>query len=227
MKKATRNPFIRFLVTCKKVVRNMLILSFDHGQAKSIFSTNALDRDGKPIPWFTYPALQYLGQFDLSGKNIFEYGAGNSSIYWSNRGAQVISVEGDKEWFEFVNKYQNDRFTVILASNKADYIHSIEGRGRFDLVIVDGRYRYDCAALSVDYLADDGMLILDNSDWYPDTVSMLREMGFFQIDFSGFGPINSYCWTTSIFIRAGNRLQVNYRDPVPIGGIQSDGVKHG
>ena len=31
------------------------------------------DRDGNPIPWYTYPVIEYLTQFDYTDKKIFEY----------------------------------------------------------------------------------------------------------------------------------------------------------
>jgi len=48
------------------------------------------------------------------------------------------------------------------------------------------------------------MVIFDNSDWYPKTIEFLRNtLDWIEVDFHGFGPINDYTWTTTIFI---NRL---------------------
>jgi hypothetical protein len=45
------------------------------------------------------------------------------------------------------------------------------------------------------------MIILDNSDWYKETSKYLRdELDLIEVDFHGFGPINNYTWTTSIFL---------------------------
>lgn len=45
------------------------------------------------------------------------------------------------------------------------------------------------------------MLILDNADWYPKSVEFIQDnFCWMQVDFHGFGPINDYTWTTSIFI---------------------------
>lgn len=45
------------------------------------------------------------------------------------------------------------------------------------------------------------MLILDNADWFPKSVEFTQKnIGWMQVDFHGFGPINNYTWTTSIFI---------------------------
>ena len=36
---------------------------------------------------------------------------------------------------------------------------------------------------------------------------MLRAQGWFQIDFSGLGPINPYAWTTSVFMRTDCKVK--------------------
>ena len=55
------------------------------------------------------------------------------------------------------------------------------------------------------------MLILDNSDRYPNKLKFLKEkLGWMQIDFHGFGPINSYTWTTSIFINPARYSELRY-----------------
>ena len=52
-------------------------------------------------------------------------------------------------------------------------------------------------------------------------VNVLREKGFIQIDFNGFGPINGYCWSTSVFMKTPCLLQRNFAGPSPIGGLNN------
>lgn len=57
------------------------------------------------------------------------------------------------------------------------------------------------------------MLILDNSDWYPKSVAFLREkLRWMQTDFHGFGPINNYTWTTSIFVNPVRYNELRYQN---------------
>lgn len=56
------------------------------------------------------------------------------------------------------------------------------------------------APAAVAFLRPGGLMILDNSDWYPNTAAYLRERGLIQIDMHGFGPVNPYTWTTSLFL---------------------------
>ena len=65
----------------------------DFAIERSMNEKVCLDRDGNPIPWYTYPAIEYLSQFDYSQKKIFEFGTGYSSMYWAKRAQKVISIE--------------------------------------------------------------------------------------------------------------------------------------
>ncbi len=60
---------------------------------------------------------------------------------------------------------------------------------------------------------------MDNTDWYPNTGRDLRAAGFWQVDFSGFGPVNDFTWTTSVFLGPGRRLQDQFPAARPVGGI--------
>ena len=71
-----------------------------HGFPRTLESKLPIAADGSPLPWYTYPAIEYFNQLDVSGLNIFEYGSGNSSLYWAHKGANVWSVEHDPVWYE-------------------------------------------------------------------------------------------------------------------------------
>lgn len=51
------------------------------------------------IPWLTFPSLHFLKQKINSQMIAFEYGSGGSTLFWSEKIKQVISVEHDKEWY--------------------------------------------------------------------------------------------------------------------------------
>jgi hypothetical protein len=67
---------------------------------------------------------------------------------------------------------------------------------------------------------DTGLLIFENSDWYPKTITRLnKQLKWLQVDFAGFGPINNYTWTTSIFIDPSYQPNLTYvRNLCSIGG---------
>jgi hypothetical protein len=157
---------------------------------------------GSTTPWFTYPALAFLSQFDFSTKKVFEWGAGASSIFWSKKAKHVVAVEHDSVWVHrLLPSLQSANVRLIHETEAIGYSHAIEtGEGVFDVISIDGVFRTDCAKLAPRHLASDGIIIFDNSDLYPEACRSLRDSGLVQIDFSGFGPILDAAWTTSIFL---------------------------
>src|SRR4051812_47679468 len=106
----------RHLAPVMRQLQNALSLARVYGQYRSMKSLQSVDGAGIPIPWYTYPATEYLGSLDLSDATVFEYGSGNSSLWWSRRVRSIIAIENDKEWFDLVSRSE-------LASN-FDYIFS-------------------------------------------------------------------------------------------------------
>src|SRR3954471_20501401 len=74
------------------------ILERGLGHAQTRATGSCMDAAGEPIPWFTYPAIEFLGQFDWGGKRVFEWGSGNSSLWFARRAGSVRSIEHDRVW---------------------------------------------------------------------------------------------------------------------------------
>ena len=189
-------------IPIKKELKNFYILAYKYAQYKSIVKSSCINRDNYAIPWYTYPAIEYLCTLDFKNKSIFEFGSGNSSTFWANRSGWVVSVEHNKSWFTIATQNQNQNQTILLKNNKKEYLHAISLKpNKYDVIIIDGIYRSECARLVKNYLNRGGMVILDNSDWYKKTSKYLRNtLNLIEIDFHGFGPINGYTWTTSIYL---------------------------
>jgi len=202
---------------------HMSILNNELGLSSSITAGRPVAADGSPIPWYTYPAIEYLNQLNAVDLKIFEYGCGNSSLYWARKGAHVWSVEHSSEWHEQFSAQSLSPNNILLRQGKHSYAQAIHEQDEvFDIIIIDGVWRNDCCREALKRIRHDGIIILDNSDWYADVAATLRENNLFQIDFNGFGPINNYCWTTSIFLPLVSHLTKRIRYPVPIGGITTD-----
>lgn len=203
---------ISYPLTCFK------ILEVDYGHFLTTLKWSCIDKNGSPIPWYTYPTIEYLKQFDFSSKSVFEYGSGNSSLFWAARANQVVSVEGDKKWHEKVSKMNNfDNLSLILAEDKTTYISSIENFSGFDIIIIDGYYRDECAYYAIKKINPGGLIILDNSNRYPKIAKFIRsESNLIQVDMKGFTPINFYTSTTSLFLsRDFNMIAYNDKQPTP------------
>ena len=69
------------------------------------------------------------------------------------------------------------------------------------MVVIDGAVRPPCARALLPKLKARGIILLDNTEWYPNLANFLYENGFYQIDFSGFGSLNAFTSSTSLLFR--------------------------
>jgi hypothetical protein len=195
--------------TIKRQLVNFNILAVKYGQFKTIRRWECLDSENVKIPWYTYPTIEYLDNIDFSDKIVFEYGSGNSSAYWARKAKLVTSVEHNKGWYEKIKNELAENQIIELCENEKNYLDAINKiPGKIDVIIIDGVYREKCARLVQEHISDGGIVILDNADWYKETSKYLREkLDLLEVDFHGFGPINAYTWTTSIFFTRSARFQ--------------------
>jgi hypothetical protein len=182
---------------------------FNHRQTRETWS--CIDREGNYIPWYTFPAIEYLNDLDLSDKTAFEYGSGFSSLYWAKRAKHVLSVERDPAWIEKTRGLTADNQEILLRPDQDAYVSEISRHGSFDIVIIDGDWRLDCADIAATKLKPGGLVILDNSDWYVKAAARLHGEGYLQVDMKGLGPINPYCWCTSFFFDRAFNFQKRYQ----------------
>lgn len=214
----------RFASNLALMKQNFSILAIGFGQWRSVNERMAVDAKGLPIPWYTYPAIEYLNSFDFKNCDVFEFGSGNSSLYWAGRARSVCSVEDNQEWFQITSQRKLANQTVIHRADERGYVKSLPEQGKqFEIIVVDGSWRKGCVVEALRCLKDGGMIVLDNSDRVieKDCGRLLRDQGLIQMDFSGFGPINGYCWSTSIFMKSPTLLQRNFAGPTPIGGMDN------
>ncbi len=195
-----------------------------NGYENSIKKGLPVNISGNPYPWFTYPLINFLEQFNFTDKKIFEWGSGNSSLYFAAKCFSIISIESSAKWFQHVkdNKLQNQE---ILLRNNKEYVNSIEEFDQsFDVIIIDADFRIECAKKAPSKLNKGGLIVLDNSDWFPEACEILRNAGLIQIDFYGFGPINTYTWCSSIFFDEHFQFKtLQTRQPTfAIGGLKKE-----
>ena len=195
------------------------------------------DYENNYVPWFTYPAIEALKNWDLSDKRVFEYGSGYSTLFWAARAKEVISVEHNRVWYEKIAALAPSNARLILAQIDEEegnhpspelreqfraYAETIDGH--FQIIVIDGyaksRVRYQCAKAALQHLDSNGLIILDNSDWLPATAMFLREANLIEVDLNGAVPGNSQTQTTSFFFtREFNFRPAGSRQPArPVGG---------
>ena len=192
-----------------------------HGHALSFTEQKSVNKNSEPIPWYSYPSIEYLSNLDFRQKTIFEYGSGNSSAFWAQRCRQIVSVEDNEEWYKIVSAKLAPNQTLLLVQEREAYVAAVsQSEGRSDVIIVDGSHRFACAEAAAKALPPGGMIILDNSDWHPKTAALLRGSGLIQVDFTGFNPINYYVTTTSVFLHRDIEIVPRF-ERLPMPGIEA------
>jgi len=170
---------------------------------------------GAPIPWITYPALEMLDRVLRPTWRLFEYGTGNSSLWYATKVSFVASVEHDPQWAEQVRNRAPGNLTVELVEKPAPDEHGFDdfppysdvprkyGSGYFDVFVIDGMSRNLCAITAAELINPHGIVVWDNAErWhYNEGFATLAEQGWRRIDFYGPGPVQSYEWCTAIFCR--------------------------
>lgn len=195
-----------------KIIRR---IALNYGHLNSVVEKSSIDKEGNPLPWYIYPSIEYLIQFDYKKQDIFEWGSGNSTLFWAKRARQVISIEDDSKWYEKVKSEALKNMKLNLVQEKKEYIQSIGDFNKsFDIIVIDAKYRQECAEIAPKYLKKSGFIIFDNSDRYPKTCKKLKKVGnYIQVDFSGFSCINDYTHTTSLFFSRDLELKVKGNQP--------------
>ena len=181
------------------------------GWFRSAWKESSVSKNGNPIPWITYAAIYFLENKINKGHSVYEYGSGNSTLWWAKKAKSVISVENDKFWQQKVSKTLPKNAQVIFRPLGKEYSNSIsEQKNNFDIVIVDGRQRVDCALASVNKLNNKGIIVWDNSDRdrYKSGIQKIEKKGFKRIDFYGPAPIDNMAAVTSVFYREDNILNI-------------------
>jgi len=145
------------------------------------------------VPWWSYDAIAEVDEILKSKANarVFEYGSGASTVWLARRAAHVTSVEHHPAWHEkvqeFIKRHQNIGTVEIRLIHPDDqpasdslytsekprergqsferYAREIETDQdpRYDVIVIDGRARAACLKHAQSMLADDGVIVFDNS----------------------------------------------------------------
>lgn len=173
----------------------------------------AVDGEGKALPWVTYSFIDFIKERITKTQHIFEYGSGSSTIFYAERAGKVTSVEHDKGWFDKLKGTSPANAEMIFCELHRDGEYARKAtllNQQFDIIIVDGRDRVNCCKYSLAALSPDGVVILDDSEReaYEPARMLLKENGFKEISFSGISPGLFYEKATSVFYKANNCLKI-------------------
>lgn len=196
------------------------LLSYGHkgylatiGWFTAFDTQQAVDSNGQPLPWVTYSFIDFIKTRLNKDLNIFEYGSGNSTLFYAKHVKRVVSVEHDEAWFNKIVKEKAANAEMIFTALEKDGEYSRKAKllgEKFDIIIVDGRDRVNCCKHSLEALSLHGVLVLDDSerDFYNDARVFLTTKGFKELSFSGISPGMFYNKATSIFYKPDNCLGI-------------------
>lgn len=182
-----------------------------NGWIKSHETKTPVDERGKALPWLCYPAIHLLTQKLPQNVHVLEFGAGNSSRWWSSRAASILSIESDAEWFARVNRNKpaNVDLRHVSSAELPSFLDTlVESGHKFDLVVIDNFDRGSVAIKTTGLLHGRSVVIFDNSDepLYRPSVEHIKSFGFREIELHGPGPVNAYFWSTSFLYMDNNIL---------------------
>lgn len=168
--------------------------SYRTGHFRSSLKARAVERGGRPLPWYTYPATE-------------EFGAGQSTFSRAEHARQVTSFESNPKWLAYVSQSVPANVSLHLVhSDIRDTDPHLQGLTA-DVIVIDDLDRLVCARRSLGLQAPDGAVILDNAEGHWGSVDghpimdLFREQGFSRVDFYGCAPgvMRPHC--TSVFFR--------------------------
>jgi hypothetical protein len=156
-----------------------------------------------PIPWWTYGSIQFVDQIVSSTAEVLEIGGGNSTVFWSNRGNQVLTLETNAQWVVKILDHVSHKTHIKQIQHASpSCVEDAIGDRKFDVAVNDGPGdRTLIVDLLLESLKPGGILIWDNSERseYAKKISEIRNRGWKELSFHGLGPINAYASSTSVF----------------------------
>ena len=183
---------------------------YTQGWFNSFKSNSPVDKNNKPIPWMTYSFIDFIKDRLNNELTVFEFGTGNSTLFFAERVKKVVAVEHNKEWYENIKKKVPGNVLLYLKNLNQEYENSISMKTKFDIIIVDGERRIESITTSIREIKDNGILILDDSEReeYKKGIECLKNVGFRLIDFWGIAPGTFFNKCTTIFYRDKNCIGI-------------------
>jgi spore coat polysaccharide biosynthesis protein SpsF (cytidylyltransferase family) len=160
-------------------------------------------------PWLTMSTIEFIKERITKEMDIFEWGSGYSTLFWSKYTRSVTSCEHNKLWYDKVSAliYTNTKLLYRELEYGGTYSKAIlENDNKYDIILIDGRDRVNCATSAVQRLKHGGIIIWDDSERerYFEGFDFLKNMGFKKICFKGIVYGVPKGGSTAIFYRSNN-----------------------
>jgi hypothetical protein len=199
-----------------------ILFSLRTGHFRSSFKKAAVSRTGAALPWYTYPSIDFLRHRSYEGRTVLEFGAGQSTLWWAQRAARVVALEGDKAWFESLRPRlpSNVELIPVPIDTPDACVEAVNGAldarpdNRFDVVVIDGLWREQMIEIAARAVKDTGIIVCDNAEYYG-IFEGFRDRGFLRVDFFGNAPgvVLQHC--TSVYFRSES-FAFEPSHPIPV-----------
>lgn len=184
---------------------------YDTGWINSFKRKVPVDIKGNPIPWLSLPIIDFLSARLHDNLKVFEFGCGNSTLYFSKFVKKIDSIEHHQGWYDKIKAKLPSNASVHLYELGNNYENAAKDFNElFDIILVDGRNRVECCRKSIQALSDSGVIIFDDFQRkdYREIIPELKNLGFRELPFWGMGSGSIHKKCTSIFYRDENCLGI-------------------
>lgn len=161
------------------------------------------------LPWLTKDSIYIIENLISKKDRMLEFGSGRSTIWFSSIVNSLTSIESDKKWYlkisdEIKNLNQSEILHLTKENEYISFIKQLEDKS-LDIVLIDGAYRETCANKILKKMKSNGLLIIDNANWFlynpltysPSSLKSLDEMSIEWQDFNSNTIDFRKIWTTN------------------------------
>ena len=184
---------------------------------------SAVSKSGEPLPWYSYPCVDFLRFRGFTEKSVLEFGGGQSTLWWAKKARIVVTLEGDEAWYSELVLRVPDNVQVHYASMESrdtnvaavQRILTKVGLDKYDVIVIDGLYRRELVPIAIERLSEDGIIICDNAEGYG-FFEAFRSSGLARVDFFGNCAGGVLPCATSIYFRLGSCFAFDAEYPIPV-----------
>lgn len=120
-------------------------------------------------PWISYRAASEIKRVLRPEWRVLEFGAGMSTLWFAKRVSFVLSIEANRDWYEWVRRQLSTRgitnVELRLRLEPDAYAAAVKRKdGLFDFVLIDGDWRARCVKPSLRAVCAESFLYIDNID---------------------------------------------------------------
>lgn len=174
-------------------------------------SKSSVGINNEPLPWVTYPFIAFIKPRLSKDLDVFEFGSGNSTLFYSKYVRKVTSAEHSKEWYNKMLSAAPKNVELMHIPEGPGYSESINRNAeKYDIIVVDAIDRVECIHTSLDHLSNNGVLILDDSEReeYTPGKEFMKEKDFKNIEFWGISPGYLMNKCTTVYYKDSNCLGI-------------------